>query len=103
VLPAPRARGARPAQAHVSRDYVGGLALTPDGLYTLVAAADGVVSLLDVRKAGARLSYATCSAPLRCLQTDGRYAVVGLESGQARLAPPRMPGFRAEPRQHAIV
>lgn len=66
----------------MSKDYLGGLAITPDGLYTLAAAADGVLSLLDMRKAGARLSYASCSAPLRCLQTDGRYAVVGLESGQ---------------------
>ena len=66
----------------MSKDYLGGLAITPDGLYTLAAAADGVLSLLDMRKAGARLSYASCSAPLRCLQTDGRYAVVGLENGQ---------------------
>ena len=66
----------------MSRDYVGGLALTPDSLYTLVAAADGVLGLLDMRKAGARLSYVSCGAPLRCLQTDGRYAAVGLETGQ---------------------
>ena len=70
-------------QASVSKDYLGGLAITPDGLYTLAAAADGVLSLLDMRKAGARLSYASCSAPLRCVQTDGRYAAVGLENGQA--------------------
>ena len=66
----------------MSRDYLGGLAITPDGLYTVAAAADGVLSLLDMRKAGARLSYVSCSAPLRCLQTDGRYAAVGLENGQ---------------------
>ena len=75
-------------QASVSKDYLGGLAITPDGLYTLAAAADGMLSLLDMRKAGARLSYASCSAPLLCLQTDGRYAAVGLENGQViRLTP----------------
>ena len=73
----------------MSKDYLGGLAITPDGFYTLAAAADGMLSLLDMRKAGARLSYASCSAPLRCLQTDGRYAAVGLENGQVFF--PRLP------------
>lgn len=69
-------------QVSVSQDYIGGLRLTPDGLTVVAAAADGVASLLEMRKAGARLSYAACGGPLRCAETDGHLALLGNESGQ---------------------
>lgn len=39
------------------------------------------MSLLDLRKAGARLSFASCGAPLRCLASDGALALAGGEDG----------------------
>lgn len=69
-------------QVSVSQDYIGGLQLTPDGSMVVAAAADGVASLLEMRKGGARLSSAACGAPLRCAETDGRLALLGNESGR---------------------
>jgi hypothetical protein len=68
----------------VSGDYIGGVALTPDGACVVAAAGDGVVSLLEARKGGATLASALCGAPLRCCCTDGSTAVVGAEDGRAR-------------------
>lgn len=70
------------AQAAVSQDYIGGLALSPDGHAVLVAAADGAASLLDARKGGARLASVACGSPLRCAATDGCLALLGSEGGQ---------------------
>lgn len=74
-------------QVSVSQDYIGGLQLTPDGGMVVVAAADGVASLLEMRKAGARLSHAACGAPLRCIDTDGSLALLGTETGQVSCSP----------------
>ena len=71
----------------MSQDYIGGLQLTPNGAMVVVAAADGVASLLEMRKAGARLSHAACGAPLRCADTDGRLALLGTETGQVSCSP----------------
>lgn len=72
------------AQARVSQDYIGGVALSPDGRHVIAAAADGTASLLDARRGGARVSFATAGTPLRCAAMDGRLALLGAESGQAR-------------------
>ncbi|KAK9828528.1 hypothetical protein WJX72_000603 [[Myrmecia] bisecta] len=72
-------------QAAVSKDYIGGVSLTPDGDFVVVAGADGSLKMLDVRKAGSALASASCSAPLRCCQTDGRVAVAGSESGEIHI------------------
>ena len=71
----------------MSQDYIGGLQLTPNGAMVVVAVADGVASLLEMRKAGARLSHAACGAPLRCADTDGRLALLGTETGQGSWSP----------------
>lgn len=69
----------------MSQDYIGGLRLTPDGNMVVAAAADGLASLLEMRKGGARLSSVACGGPLRCAQTDGHLALLGTESGQVTL------------------
>jgi hypothetical protein len=73
-------------QAAVSQDYVGGLALSPDGATVLVAAADGAASLLDARRGGAALASVAVGSPLRCGATDGRLGLLGSEGGQVRAA-----------------
>jgi factor associated with neutral sphingomyelinase activation len=79
-----RAGAAAAWEQAISEDYIGGVSLTPDGRYAVVAAADGTLSLLDLRKGGARLSSVTCDAPLRCCTTDGNVAVAGSEAGAVR-------------------
>jgi hypothetical protein len=61
--------------------------MTPDGGHVVVAAGDGNVSLLEMRKLGSRLAYVSCGAPLRCCATDGLTAVVGSEDGQVHSPP----------------
>ncbi len=75
------ASGSKAWEQSVSLDYIGGLQLTPDGSYAMVAAADGSLSLLDVRRGGARLSCVACGPPLRCCTTDGDLALAGTEDG----------------------
>ncbi|MEW5307948.1 MAG: hypothetical protein WDW36_010315 [Sanguina aurantia] len=73
--------GGRAWQASVCDDYIGGLAVTPDGLCVVSAAADGYLSLLDVRKAGQVTARVACGCPLRSLVLDGGTALAGDESG----------------------
>lgn len=68
----------------LSQDYVGGLQLTPDGSYAVVAAADGNLFLLDLRRGGVPLSCVACGPPLRCVATDGELALAGAEDGTVR-------------------
>lgn len=71
----------------LSQDYLGGVALTPDGRHALVAAADGAMHLLDLRHAAAGpLSTGRCRQPLRCCSAlDGELAVAGDEGGALQL------------------
>ncbi|CAK0760340.1 hypothetical protein CVIRNUC_002763 [Coccomyxa viridis] len=69
-------------QAAVSQDYIGGLSLSSAEQAVVVAAADGSASLLDMRRGGAEVSRAACGAPLHCVASDGRVALLGREDGQ---------------------
>ena len=69
-------------QAAVSQDYIGGLSLSMEEQTVVVAAADGIASLLDMRKSGDRISRMACGAPLRCVIGDGSVAALGKEDGQ---------------------
>ena len=69
-------------QASVSQDYIGGLSLSREEQTVVVAAADGMASLLDMRKSGDRVSRVACGAPLRCVIGDGSVAALGKEDGQ---------------------
>jgi WD40 repeat protein len=51
--------------ASVASDYVGSLALTPCGRFVVAGAADGYVSVLDVRRGGTRLASVPVEAPVR--------------------------------------
>lgn len=69
-------------QATVSQDYIGGLSLSMEEQTVVVAAADGMANLLDMRKSGDRVSRVACGAPLRCVIGDGSVAALGKEDGQ---------------------
>lgn len=73
--------GAKAWEQPASQDYIGGLQLTPDSNHALVAAADGNLLLLDMRRGGVPLSCAVCGPPLRCCATDGDLALAGAEDG----------------------
>lgn len=63
-------------------NYVGALELCPGGAVLVVAAADGSLSLLDMRRSGAvAASVAPSGLPLRCCATDGVVALAGDEGG----------------------
>ncbi|KAL6753513.1 WD40-repeat-containing domain protein [Haematococcus lacustris] len=66
----------------LAQDYVGGLGMSPCGRFVVVGAADGCLSLLDVRNSGHRLAAVYTGHPLRCCLTDGRLAVAGSEAGR---------------------
>jgi factor associated with neutral sphingomyelinase activation len=79
-------------------DYVGGVTFLPGsgGRRAVAAAADGALSLLDLR-AAAPVATFLAGTPLRCVATDGAAAVAGGEDGRlvfwdvgaaARGAPP---------------
>ncbi len=66
--------------------YVGGLALCPSGTAAVAAAADGSLSLLDLRRSGeVAASVVPAGAPLRCCTTDGQVAMAGDEGGALHL------------------
>lgn len=66
--------------------YIGGLDLGPSGASAVAAAADGRLSLLDLRKGGEVAAAATPSGqPLRCVATDGHLALAGDEAGALHL------------------
>lgn len=66
--------------------YVGDLDLCPGGTAALAAAADGSLSLLDLRRSGeVAASVVPAGAPLRCCATDGHVAVAGDEGGALHL------------------
>ena len=65
----------------VSSDYIGGVALPPGGARVAAACADGMLRLLDWRRAGAVLAAAPGGSPLRCCVSDGRLMLCGTESG----------------------
>lgn len=77
----------------LSEDYISGLAFLSEPrsnssssndavpAHAVVASGDGSVALLDLRKTGARLSFASCGTPLRCLATDSTLALAGGEDG----------------------
>ena len=69
-------------QAAVSQDYIGGLSLSSAEQAVVVAAADGSATLLDMRRSGAEVSRTACGAPLHCVASDGRVALLGREDGQ---------------------
>ena len=69
-------------QVKASSEYIGGLAQTPDGRQAVVAAGDGNLSLLDMRKAGETAAQVSCGSPLLCCQTDGHTAAAGTQAGQ---------------------
>ena len=70
----------------LSDDYIGGVRFLPGSSeYAVVASGDATLSVLDMRRAGARLSYVACAAPLRCLATDGTLAMAGSEQGSLYL------------------
>lgn len=63
-------------------DYVGGLELLPSLVGALVAAGDGRLSLLDLRRGGQVVAaVAPSGQPLRCCATDGLLALAGDEGG----------------------
>ena len=67
-------------------NYVGGLDLAPGGTAAVAAAADGALSLLDLRRGGELVAAVTPSGqPLRCVATDGRLALAGDEGGVVQL------------------
>lgn len=65
-----------------SAEYIGGLALTPDGQQATAAAGDGHLTLLDLRKAGEKAAEVSCGSPLLCCQTDGQALAAGTQAGQ---------------------
>ena len=66
--------------------YVGGLDLCAGGAAAVAAAADGGLSLLDLRRGGEVAATVTpAAAPLRCCTTDGRLALAGDEGGALHL------------------
>ena len=69
-------------QVAVSQDYIGGLSLSSTEQAVVVAAADGSASLLDMRRSGAEVLRTACGAPLHCVASDGRVALLGREDGQ---------------------
>ena len=73
-------------QVQLSSDPISGLAMTPDEQHIFAAAEDGNLSLLDLRKAGAVVSKASCKTPLLCCQTDGQTAVAGGQNGEVSVA-----------------
>lgn len=58
-------------------DYIGGLAISSDGLHVVAAAADGFLSLLDARKSGQVVARVTCGCPLRSLVLDQDVVLAG--------------------------
>lgn len=75
-------------ERQLAPDYVGGLALLPGRAPAgaVVAAADGRLSLLDLRKGGEVVAAAVPSGqPLRCCTTDGHTALAGDEGGALHL------------------
>jgi hypothetical protein len=67
-------------------NYVGGLDLCPGGTAAVVAAADGALSLLELRRGGeVAASVAPSGAPLRCCAADGSLALAGDEGGALHL------------------
>lgn len=93
-------------------DYVGGLELCPDGASAVVAAADGSLSLLELRQSGEVAACVSPSGmPLRCVATDGLLAVAGDEGGglhmwdvaaQLGAAAPRPPGVWTPPQPDGL-
>ena len=73
-------------QVKASSEYIGGLAQTPDGQQALVAAGDGTLSLLDMRKAGEHVAEVSCGSSLLCCQTDGHTVAAGTQAGQVGFA-----------------
>ena len=71
-------------QAQVCSEFIGGLALSPDGQTALAARGDGNLSLLDLRKAGEQSAVMTHGSPLLCCQTDGQVAVTGSQDGKVK-------------------
>lgn len=73
----------------VADNYIGGLEFCPGGgqagaSAAVVAAADGSLTLLDLRRAGAAaVAASVCPSglPLRCCATDGRLVLAGDEGG----------------------
>lgn len=67
-------------------DYLGGLELLPSLTGALVAAGDGRLSLLDLRRNGqVAAAVAPSGRPLRCCATDGLLALAGDEGGALHL------------------
>jgi hypothetical protein len=67
-------------------DYIGGLELCQGAPAVVVGAADGSLSLLDLRRAGAVLAAVSPSGlPLRCVASDGALALAGDEGGTLHL------------------
>lgn len=69
-------------QASLCQDYISGLAVTPDGQYVLASSADSHLRLLDLRRPGAVLAEAACSAALQCCAANDEVAVAGADDGQ---------------------
>jgi hypothetical protein len=47
-----------------------------------VAAGDGDLSLMDLRKKAEKVSHVSCGSPLLCSQTDGETVAAGAQDGQ---------------------
>ncbi|KAL3135309.1 hypothetical protein ABBQ32_007505 [Trebouxia sp. C0010 RCD-2024] len=69
-------------QARASTEYVGGLAVTPDGQQAIAATGDGHLTLLDLRKAAETVAEVSCGSALLCCQTDGQAVAAGTQAGQ---------------------
>lgn len=74
-------------QRRLAQDnYVGGLDLLPSGTGAVVAAADGALSLLDLRRGGeVSAAVVPSGQPLRCCATDGCIVLAGDEGGSLHL------------------
>ncbi|DBA77988.1 hypothetical protein WJX77_012160 [Trebouxia sp. C0004] len=69
-------------QVQASSEYIGGLCLTPDEQQVLVAAGNGDLSLMDLRKKADKVSHVSCGSPLLCCQSDGETVAAGAQDGQ---------------------
>lgn len=47
-----------------------------------MAAGDGDLSLMDLRKKAEKVSHVSCGSPLLCSQTDGETVAAGAQDGQ---------------------
>lgn len=88
----------------VAKGGITSVVATPDRSTVVAAAADGSLSLIELRKPGACLAKILCLAasPLQCCRTDGDTALASSLSGQVCIFSQRHKTWRLQ-RFHVVT